>query len=329
MAESNRLHGVLVIDKAMGPTSHDVVARLRKVLGTRAVGHAGTLDPAATGVLVVAVGEATKLSPYLAAQSKQYRATVTLGTSTTTLDAEGDVTASGPMLDELAAELARLASIDAGDGVASTRAVHEVAPRVARALEIERARDQQVPPAFSAIKTAGRPAHELARRGQDVLLAPRPVSVSHIAITGATSTTLGLYLVVSKGYYVRALARDLGHTLEVPAHLSSLRRVASGTFDLGEALPWSASREDLAEAMQSVERAAERVLPSSRLSEEGQRRARHGQPMDEDHFVEAAAAELSAWFGPDGGLVAIGRRGTDGGFTVERGFNYATSTAST
>jgi tRNA pseudouridine55 synthase len=329
MAESNRLHGVLVIDKARGPTSHDVVARLRRVLGTRAVGHAGTLDPAATGVLVVAVGEATKLSPYLTAEAKQYLATVTFGISTATLDAEGDVAETAPIPEEVAAELTRLASVDVGDGMASPHAARAVAPRVARALEIARVRDQQVPPAFSAIKTGGRAAHELARRGHDVLLAPRPVAVSRIAITGATSTTLELLLVVSKGYYVRALARDLGQTLGVPAHLSGLRRTASGTFRLDEALPWSATSADLEQAMQTVAHAAHRVLASSRLSEEGLRRARHGQRLGPIHFGEVAAADLSAWFAPDGALVAIGRRSADGSFTVERGFNYATSTAST
>jgi tRNA pseudouridine55 synthase len=186
-----------------------------------------------------------------------------------------------------------------------------------------------VPPAFSAIKMAGRAAHELARRGEYVILPPRPVAVSRIAATGATATTLGLLLAVSKGYYVRALARDLGVTLGVPAHLSSLRRVASGTFNLDEALPWSAPRADLEQAMHTVERAALRVLPSSRLSEEGLRRARHGQLLELVHFTDASTAELSAWFGPDGVLIAIGRRSADAGFTVERGFSYATSTAST
>ena len=335
MAESNRPSGVLVIDKVMGPTSHDVVARLRKALGTRAVGHAGTLDPAATGVLVVAVGEATKLSPYLAAEDKQYLATVTFGTSTTTLDAEGDVSASAPIPDDLGAELSRLTSIQAAapDGVAAARVAGQLSvapvdeldevPALARALEIERARQEQVPPAFSAIKTGGRTAHELARKGLEVSLSPRPIAVTRIAITGATATSLGLFVVVSKGYYVRALARDLGQTLGVPAHLSSLRRVASGTFHLDEALPWSAPRADLERAMQTVERAAGRVLGSSHLSEEGQQRARHGKRLEQVHFTEACAAELSAWFGPQGELVAVGRRGADGGFTVERGFNYS------
>jgi tRNA pseudouridine55 synthase len=323
MTAPNRLHGVLVIDKPSGPTSHDVVARLRKVLGTRAIGHAGTLDPAATGVLVVAIGAATKLSPYLTAESKEYRATITLGTATTTLDAEGDVVATGPIPDDWMAELRAIAETSPGP----TR--ESEAPTIAHALDVERARREQLPPLFSAIKTGGRAAHELARRGKDVLLAPRPVTVHKLAIIGATPTTIDVFLIVSKGYYVRALARDLGQTLGVPAHLSSLRRMASGTFTLDEAMPWSSSCAELERAMLTVERAAARVLPASRLSEEGQRRAVHGQMLQETHFVEAPVPALSAWFGCGGELVAIGRPAESGGFSVERGFTHATSTAST
>jgi tRNA pseudouridine55 synthase len=322
MAAPN-LHGVLVIDKPIGPTSHDVVARLRKVLGTRAVGHAGTLDPAATGVLVVAVGEATKLSPYLTVQTKEYRAVIRFGTSTATLDAEGEVVATAPLPDTLATELRALAS----GGPDALR--EDAAPAVARALDVERARREQLPPAFSAIKTNGRAAHELARRGKDVPLAPRPVAVSRIAIAEATPESLGLALVVSKGFYVRALARDIGASLGVPSHLSSLRRVASGSFTLGEALPLSATREELERALAPVECAAARVLPASHLSEEGEQRARHGKQLVEAHFVEPPAPEVSAWFGRAGQLVAIGRPATGGGYVVERGFCYPTSTAST
>jgi tRNA pseudouridine55 synthase len=307
MAAPNRLHGVLVIDKPLGPTSHDVVARLRKVLGTRAIGHAGTLDPAATGVLVIAVGEATKLSPYLTAQNKEYRATISFGTSTATLDAEGDVVAAGPIPENVMAELRAVTSARIGDERESGW------PALARALDVERARREQLP----------------ARRGQDVPLAPRPVTVSRIEITETTPATLGLQLVVSKGYYVRALARDVGQTLGVPAHLSSLRRTASGTFTLEEALPWSSSGAELERAIMTVERAAARVLPASRLSEEGQRRAGYGQLLLDAHFVEPPVAALSAWFGRDGELVAIGRRDENGAFTVERGFGHATSIAST
>jgi tRNA pseudouridine55 synthase len=322
MAAPNRLHGVLVIDKPIGPTSHDVVARLRKVLGTRAIGHAGTLDPAATGVLVIAVGEATKLSPYLTAQAKEYRATITFGTSTATLDAEGEIVASGPIPDELGTGLRALATANPAERPSA-------APAIARAISIERARQEQVPPAFSAIKTGGRAAYELARRGKEVPLTPRAVSASRIEITDATPTTLALLLVVSKGYYVRSLARDLGQTLGVPAHLSALRRVASGTFTLEEALPWSAACAELELAMQTVERAAARVLPVSRLSEEGERRARHGQLLSDAHFVEPPVPALSAWLAGEGELVAIGRPAESGGFMVERGFGQATSTAAT
>jgi len=322
MAAPN-LHGVLVIDKPIGPTSHDVVARLRKVLDTRAIGHAGTLDPAATGVLVVAVGEATKLSPYLTSQTKEYRAVIRFGTSTATLDADGDVVATGPVPDELTAELRALASTDP----AALR--EETAPGIARALGVERARSEQLPPAFSAIKTNGRAAHELARQGKEVPLAPRQVAVSRITITDATPECLGLSLVVSKGFYVRSLARDVGQTLGVPSHLASLRRVASGTFTLVEALPLSATRAELERGLESVERAAARVLPASRLSDEGEERARHGKLLFEAHFVEPPAPEISAWFGQGGQLVAIGGPAANGGYAVARGFRYPTSTAST
>jgi tRNA pseudouridine55 synthase len=232
------------------------------------------------------------------------------------------VVARGPIPDDLAAELHALTP-------SSAPRPPQGAPAITRALDIERARQEQLPPAFSAIKTAGRPAHELARRGQDVPHAPRPVAVSRIEIIDATATTLDLVLAVSKGYYVRALARDLGQTLGVPAHLSSLRRVASGSFTLEEALSWSTSCAELEGAMLTVDRAAARVLPASRLSEEGQQRAKHGKLLLDTHFLDVPVPALSAWFGGGGELVAIGRPREGGGFAVERGFTHATSTAST
>ena len=156
-----------------------------------------------------------------------------------------------------------------------------------------------------------------------------PVTVTRIAITDATSVSLGLSLVVSKGYYVRALARDVGQTLGVPSHLSSLRRLASGTFTLEEAMPLSAQRAELERALLTVEGAAARVLPTSRLSEEGEERARHGKLLEEAHFASPPVPGLSAWFGHTGHLVAIGRPAESGGFAVERGFRYPTSTVST
>jgi tRNA pseudouridine55 synthase len=326
MAPADRLHGVLVIDKPIGPTSHDVVARLRRVLGTRAIGHAGTLDPAATGVLVVAVGEATKLCSYLTAEMKRYLATVTFGTATTTLDAQGDVVATAPIPEMLAAELRTLTETHpaTGQGFDETSV-----PVVARAHENERARREQLPPAFSAIKIAGQTAYDLARRGKDVPLAPRVVAAHTIAIEAASAQTLAVELVVSKGYYVRSFARDLGQSLGVPAHLSALRRTASGTFTLDEALPSSASSAELERALQPIELAAPRVLPCSALSEEGERRAHMGQRLQPEHFTAPPVDGISVWLAPRGHLVAIGRGKEDGSWRVERGFSYAISIAST
>jgi tRNA pseudouridine55 synthase len=312
------VHGILVIDKPKGPTSHDVVARLRKALGTRAVGHAGTLDPAATGVLVIAIGEGTKLVPYLTAEKKRYLATVTFGSATTTLDAEGDVVATAPIPDALAAELRAIA----------TRPT-DLGPSIAAALDVERARREQIPPAFSAIKTGGQTAHARARRGEEVTLSPRPVTLDRVDVIGARDATLDLELLVSKGYYVRALARDLGETLGVPAHLSALRRLASGHFTLDEALPLSASAEELSDAMRTIADAAKRTLPHCQLTETGLRRARHGQRLAEDDFDSPPAGDFTAWLAPTGELVAIGRLTKDGDFQVERGFTYATSNSST
>lgn len=301
-------HGVLIVDKPKGPTSHDIVARLRRALGTRAVGHAGTLDPAATGVLVVAIGEGTKLSPYLTAHDKAYVATVELGRGTTTLDAEGDVTEERAIPEELAATLDRL-----GHGEAASCAL-------ARALDAERARTAQIPPAYSAIKQQGRPVHERARSGEIVELPPRPVAVRSLEILGVEGNRLTLGLRVSKGYYVRSLARDLGERLGVPAHLASLRRTASGPFSLSEAIDPASASTLLLEALLPLPVAACRALPSARLTAEGTTRARQGKRLRAGDFLDEAPRELSAWLSPDGTLVAIGEPNEGGELSVRRGF---------
>ncbi|HZO15709.1 MAG TPA: tRNA pseudouridine(55) synthase TruB, partial [Polyangiaceae bacterium] len=173
------MNGVLVVDKPAGMTSHDVVARVRRVLSERRVGHAGTLDPMATGVLVVMVGEATKLAPWLTRDDKRYRATVELGIATATLDAEGEVTARAPL--------------------PAWWTTDEAEARVAAALAVERARTEQLPPVFSAIKVAGRPAHARTRAGEEVTLAARRVVVHAIEVVARGSNTLELELLVSKG----------------------------------------------------------------------------------------------------------------------------------
>lgn len=202
-------HGVLVIDKPDGPTSHDVVAWVRRGLGERRVGHCGTLDPPATGVVVVAVGEATKLVAWLTDDDKVYEATIQLGTSTTTGDREGTV------IDERAA---------GPDDV--LRAVTEVAALVGS--------HELAPPVVSAVRIDGVRAHALARAGETVVMPLRTMTVREAVMLGHDLETMSLHvrLVVSKGTYIRTLAEHLGARIAMPAHLGALRRVAAGRFDL-------------------------------------------------------------------------------------------------
>ena len=297
--KSSGLVGVVVIDKPAGVTSHDVVQRVRKRLGERRVGHAGTLDPMATGILVVMVGEATKLAPFLTADDKAYEARVQLGRATDTLDAEGEVIAE----DELPAWWA----------------TEQATSRIEAALEQERARREQAPPAYSAIKVDGKSAHARVRSGESVELAARPVAVRTLVLRerDATAGQLDLVMTVAKGYYVRSLARDLGERLAIPSHLCALRRTRSGVFGLDDAV---ALEEVDAEALLPLAEAAARSLPVARLTEAGVARARCGGPMQATDFETGPAAEgPSAWLGPEGRLVAVGRLEGDRP-AVTRGF---------
>ena len=274
-------------------TSHDVVAMVRKKLSTKRVGHAGTLDPMATGVLVVAVEEATKLVPYLTASDKAYEATVTLGVATDTLDADGRATARVPVPMR-------------GDR-AST------AP-----LAAERARASHEPPIFSAIHSDGARARaRAARRGTGALEA-RPVHVDALDVLGdGAGRDLRVRLVVSKGYYVRGLARDLAARLGTVGHLTSLRRVRSGPFTLTEAIALaSVDGDDRAH----VRRRDRRARPSRREAHRRWRRARtragrRGSRAD----VHPHDAGEHAWLAEDGTLVAVGRV-EEGAGRVTRGF---------
>jgi tRNA pseudouridine55 synthase len=302
-------NGILIVDKPLGPTSHAVVASIRKKLGTRAIGHAGTLDPAASGVLVVAVGEATKLTAYFTAHPKRYLATVSLGTSTDTCDAEGEIVARAPIDGDLLTELRAQARGEPASGA------------VAAAIDAERGRTAQVPPSFSAIKTAGVRSYARARKGEDFELPPRNVSVIEIDVVGATEESIDLSLFVSKGYYVRSLARDLGRALGVPAHLSSLRRTASGPFTIEDAIDISETAERIASAMIAVSAAAERVMPTVRLTDEGALFASQGKKLTRSHFAAAPPDGVSAWLDAHGDLVAIGKAIDADRFAVQRGFS--------
>jgi len=286
--------GVAVVDKPRGVTSHTVVAQARRLFARKDVGHAGTLDPMATGVLLILVGQATKLSGYLTADSKRYAAEVSFGRATDTLDAEGRVT------EEIALDAARLSEA-----------------AVARALDQERARREQVPPAVSAIKVAGERAYALSRKGEAPELAPRPVQVLKLTLLELSPPTLRVELHVSKGYYVRSLARDLGQALGVPAHLSALRRLASGPFELSQASAWpSVERPPLL----GLAEAAASVLPRCRLKAEAVLRARQGKLLVAEDFDELPdVAGPGAWLSPEGELLAVGA--TRGELRVLRGFN--------
>lgn len=299
MSESAPPHGLLIVDKPSGPTSHDVVAEARRYLGTRRVGHAGTLDPLATGVLVLLVGEATKLSDVATNEDKTYRAELRFGRATDSHDSQGQTTAevelSPSWLDEVLLQAA---------------------------LEVERRRDLQTPPVVSAIKVAGRRSYRLAREGEAPTLEPRAVEVRSLTLLGWSSHHAELELRVSKGYYVRSLARDLGTTLGMPAHLSSLRRLRSGDFDVTEACAWPPA--SAVRVIPLVE-ALPRLVPVWRLTPAGVERARQGKTLSAADFSEApgsndaVATGRVAWIDGAGTPIALGRR--DGEvFRVQRGF---------
>jgi tRNA pseudouridine55 synthase len=209
--------GLVVVDKHAGLTSHDVVARLRRILGTRKVGHAGTLDPMATGVLVCGVGRGTKLLGHLAldtaSNAKAYTATIRLGATTTTDDAEGEVVEA--------------ADAAAAAGVADAAVTAGIAALTGPIL--------QVPSTVSAIKVDGRRAYARVRAGEQVVLPARPVTVSTFTLLARRGTDVDVAVECSSGTYVRALARDLGAALGVGGHLTALRRTRVGPFRLEHA----------------------------------------------------------------------------------------------
>ena len=289
--------GILIVDKERGPTSHDVVARVRKRLQTREVGHAGTLDPMATGVLVVAVGEATKLVPYLTAEDKAYEATILLGIETDTLDAEGKETKRVPVPPDLVA-------------------------RLHGALDAERARILQVPPAYSAIKIDGQRAHELARQGRPPELAAREVAVRSLEVDNIHFETDGdkghlpaglaeikVALEVTKGYFVRSLARDLAAALGTVGHLTALRRTRAGQFTLA----------DVSDDVVPLDIAATRALPISTLTDTGVVMAGHGKKIPPSELADPHTRP-SAWLDAKGHLVAVGEVDAEGLGRVLRGF---------
>jgi len=271
--------GLIVVAKPGGMTSHDVVARVRRIAKTRRVGHGGTLDPMATGVLIIGVERATRLLTYVIGTSKRYRATIRLGESTNTDDADGEITA-----------------VADASGVAQAAIVAEVTKLTG---EID-----QVPSAVSAIKVNGVRSYARARAGEEVVLAPRRVTVSRFDVLdarrGPKTVDLDVDVECSSGTYIRALARDLGTVLGVGGHLTALERTAVGGFTLDEAV----TLDDLAAREQpitmSLAEAAGRCLPRRELSAEETRIVGHGGPLPPIGDAGPYAA-----FDPEGEVVAV------------------------
>ncbi|HEX5595173.1 MAG TPA: tRNA pseudouridine(55) synthase TruB, partial [Micromonosporaceae bacterium] len=252
--------GLVVVDKPAGLTSHDVVARIRRLARTRKVGHGGTLDPMATGVLVIGVGRATRLLTYVIGAEKSYTATVRLGQSTITDDAEGEVVATAP-----------------------TDAIGDDDIRIGLAAltgEID-----QVPSAVSAIKIDGQRAYKRVREGEQVTLAARRVTISRLEVLAIRRVDavidIDIDVTCSSGTYIRAIARDLGAALKVGGHLTALRRTAVGAFGLAEA----ATLPELAERAPEVVNlplaaAARRFFPQREVDPAAARVLSHGGPLD-------------------------------------------------
>lgn len=277
--------GVLNIDKPRGYTSHDVVATVRKLTGVRRVGHAGTLDPLATGVLLVCVGPATRIADYLQQGRKVYRTTFRLGSSTDTYDAEGRVLNSAPV-----PELDRM-TLD-------------------RALDAFRGDILQTPPMYSAIKHKGRALHQLARAGIEVERKARPVTIDEILLEAWRPPDLTVRITCSPGTYVRSIGHDLGEALGCGAHVHSLRRLASGTWRVEDAI----SLEDLLAAGEHWPdylhglRGALSMLPPVVLTAEQAYHFTLGQAISLE--IGVADAEVQV-LGPGEKFLGIGRVNTD------------------
>jgi tRNA pseudouridine55 synthase len=296
-ARGNAQSGLIVVDKPGGLTSHDVVARIRRLAGTRRVGHAGTLDPMATGVLVVGVEKATRLLGHLTLTDKEYQATIRLGQATDTGDAEGTVTASRPA------------------GHLSLAQVQSAAAALTGEI-------QQVPPTVSAIKVAGRRAYQLTREGTPPVLKPRPVTVWSFTVhavqaaladspgaglpgAGPPDPAPGNLLDVavevrcSSGTYIRALARDMGEALGVGGHLTRLRRTRVGPYDLGVAHTLDELTDQL--TVLPLAQAAAAAFPARELTADEARSLSHGGRLP---GVGGETGPVAA-FGPDGTLIAL------------------------
>ena len=264
-----------LVAKPGGPTSHDVVDTVRRALGTGRVGHLGTLDPFATGLLVIVVGRATRLAPFATAWTKTYDGVIRLGTTTTTDDPTG----------------AAIATSESWRGVDRGR--------VEQALATLRGTYEQRPPAYSAVKIAGERAYRRARRGEAVVPASRRVEVAELALDRFAAPDIAFRAAVSSGTYLRSLARDVGEALGCGAHLAALTRTRVGPYRLADAVaPQAVTLGDLRDPAELV-----RVLPRRDLDTAGRGAVIHGRPIPAGKEEEGAVALFT-----DGQLVAVAER---------------------
>jgi len=276
--------GFLIVDKPSGKTSHDVVDAARKWLGTRRIGHLGTLDPQATGVLPLAVREATKLISFITKDTKSYVGGVRFGVETDTLDAQGQETRRHE------------------DGRLPTR------EEVEAVLEDFRGEIQQIPPMYSAVKKNGVPLHRLARRGEEIERDPKTVTIARLDITAFEEGLAEIRVDCSTGTYVRVLAADIGKALGCGAHLESLRRLTSGPFDITQATSFeqlTAEAESQVADKRVISPADAMGLPVLELSEDGVKRVRHGADISPGARLKIAPGEKVVAVDLEGALVGL------------------------
>jgi len=273
------MNGVLVIDKAAGMTSHDVVNRVRRIAGERSVGHLGTLDPMATGVLPLVLGKFTRLAQFYLGAKKAYEGEIRFGFATDTYDADGE----------------------------------PLGPAVTVTLSLEQAREatacfrgviQQTPPPFSAKKIAGVPAYKLARKKQEVALEPVTVEVEEFEITECIGDRVRFRARVSSGTYIRSIAHEMGRQTGCGAHLASLRRTAVAEFEIGQAVPLEQFEAAIGEAIVHPRRVLPE-MPCVTATEESVKKIRHGNPVN---LPEMSRARLVKVFEGQSELIAIASR---------------------
>jgi tRNA pseudouridine55 synthase len=295
------MNGFIVVDKPVGLTSHDVVARVRRILKMKKVGHTGTLDPFATGVLPVALGEGTKGIPYLDEGVKEYRAVMKLGVATDTEDLEGSVISERPL-----------------DGMSETTIQDVLAGFIGTS--------SQIPPMFSALKQNGVPLYKLARKGEVVEREPRQITIYSLQINSIELPLVDFTVRSSRGTYVRSLARDMGERLGCGAHLTALRRTESGPFTLEQARTLEQLQDEAAAGPERVGIVSLNValahLPQLELTADGERRVRNGispvaDDLEQPHLSVTSGQKVV--LARDGQIVAVAED-QEGILSIVRGF---------